>query len=98
MRLTGGLMLPAEAYTSPEVLARELRLLYAGSWTCLGRRDQLVTEQAVRVGDVGALLVLDGDTVRMFANNCRHRGHAAVARLVGLISDSYRAGGIVRTD
>jgi Rieske 2Fe-2S family protein len=79
MRLTDGLMLPAEAYTSPDVLAWELRHLYAGSWTCLGRRDELATQQAVRVGDVGALLVLDGDRVRMFANTCRHRGHELLA-------------------
>ena len=31
-------MLPAEAYTSAEVLAWEQRHLFAGSWTCLGRR------------------------------------------------------------
>jgi len=30
-------MLPAAAYTSPEVLAWELRHLFAGSWTRLGR-------------------------------------------------------------
>ena len=30
-------MLPAEAYTSEEVLAWERRHLYAGAWTCLGR-------------------------------------------------------------
>src|SRR3954454_18579058 len=30
-------MLPAEAYTSDEVLAWERRHLYAGAWTCLGR-------------------------------------------------------------
>ena len=35
------LMMPAEAYTAPEVLAWELRHLYAGTWTCLGRLDEL---------------------------------------------------------
>jgi Rieske 2Fe-2S family protein len=77
-------MLPAEAYTAPEVLAWELRHLYAGTWTCLGREDELlprgdgdrpVTQRAVRVGDVPALLVRGDDAVRMFANTCRHRGH-----------------------
>ena len=75
-------MLPAVAYTSPEVLAWELRHLYAGTWTCLGRLDELlpsdtakpVTQRAVMVGDVQALLV-SRDGVRMFANTCRHRGH-----------------------
>ena len=34
-------MLPAEAYTSDDVLGWELRNLYAGAWTCLGRLSDL---------------------------------------------------------
>ena len=82
-----GKMLPAEAYVSAEVLAWELRHLFAGSWTCLGRLDELlpadgdgrpVTQRAVMVGDVSCLLVRQGHqpgALRMFANTCRHRGH-----------------------
>ena len=80
-------MLPAEAYVSDEVLDWERRQLFAGSWTCLGRLSDLlpegtgrsVTQQAVAVGDVSALLVRDGEQVRMFANTCRHRGHELLA-------------------
>ncbi len=80
-------MLPAAAYTSPEVLAWEQRHLFAGSWTCLGRYVDLfpdttakpLTQRAVVVGDVSALLVRDGSSVRMFANTCRHRGHELLA-------------------
>jgi Rieske 2Fe-2S family protein len=74
-------MLPAEAYTSPDVLAWERRHLYAGAWTCLGRvgdlfpTDATITQRAVMVGDVSCLLVRDAEHVRMFANTCRHRGH-----------------------
>ena len=79
-------MLPAAAYTSEEVLAWERRHLFAGGWTCLGRLDELLpssleedgrpaTQRAVMVGDVAALLTRSGDTVRMFANTCRHRAH-----------------------
>ena len=76
-------MLPAEAYTSPEVLAWEQRHLFAGSWSCLGRLADLfpatpekpVTQRAIVVGDVSTLLVHDGSSLRMFANTCRHRGH-----------------------
>ncbi len=77
-------MLPAEAYVSAEVLDWERRHLFAGSWTCLGRLADLlpdgtaapaVTQRAVVVGDVSALLVRDGEQLRMFANTCRHRGH-----------------------
>lgn len=80
-------MLPAAAYTSPEVLSWELRHLYAGSWSCLGRMAELfpeterrpVTQRVVVVGDVSALLVKDGPSLRMFANTCRHRGHELLA-------------------
>ena len=74
-------MLPAEAYTSEPVLAWERRHLFAGSWTTLGRREDLfpaestLTQRAVMVGDIGCLLVRDKDQLRMFANTCRHRGH-----------------------
>ena len=77
-------MLPAEAYTSPEVLRWEMRHLFAGAWTCLGRTEELlpgadadgpVRQRATTVGDVTVLLVRDGGAPRMFANTCRHRGH-----------------------
>ena len=55
-------MLPAESYTSAEVWQWERRHLFAGGWTCLGRLDDLlgsgITQRAVMVGDVSALLVL----------------------------------------
>ncbi len=77
------LMMPAEKYTSPEVLAWERRHLYAGSWTCLGRLDDLfppeaerpATQRALAVGDVACLVVREQETLRMYANTCRHRGH-----------------------
>ena len=72
-------MLPAEAYTSEDVLAWELRHLYAGGWTCLGRVSDLLpeglTQRAVRVGDISCLVVRDQETPRLLANTCRHRGH-----------------------
>lgn len=78
-------MLPAMAYTSPEILDWERRHLFAGTWTCLGRVVDLlpsvgpngkpVTQRAAVVGDISVLLVRGGEGVRMFANLCRHRGH-----------------------
>jgi Rieske 2Fe-2S family protein len=81
-------MLPAAAYTASEVFAWELRHLYAGTWTCLGRVDELlptaaddkpVTQRAMRIGDVPVLLVRAAQRLRMFANTCRHRGHELLA-------------------
>ena len=51
-----GTMLPAEAYTSEAVFAWEQRHFFAGTWTCLGRAEELCTDgvrqRAVTVGDV----------------------------------------------
>ncbi|TDV54887.1 Rieske 2Fe-2S family protein [Actinophytocola oryzae] len=71
-------MLPARAYTAPEVLAWERRHLFAGTWTCAGRLDELLgdhTQRAVTAGDIPVLLTRHGESVTAFANTCRHRGH-----------------------
>jgi Rieske 2Fe-2S family protein len=73
-------MLPAEAYTSPDVLAWERRRFFAASWVCLGRVEAVFpegrTQVATTVGDVGVLLSVGGaGEVAAFANTCRHRGH-----------------------
>jgi Rieske 2Fe-2S family protein len=72
-------MLPRDAYTSPRVFAFEQERFFAGSWTCVGREDDLEgagAQRAVRVGGAGVLLVRGTDgRVRAFANTCRHRGH-----------------------
>jgi Rieske 2Fe-2S family protein len=77
-------MLPAEAYTSPAVLAWERRHFFAASWVCVGRVADLLPEGRTQVacpaGDVRVLVARDqsGD-VRAFANTCRHRGHELLA-------------------
>jgi Rieske 2Fe-2S family protein len=78
-------MLPGPAYTSPAVFAWEQRNLFAGTWTCVGRDEDLrgatngspkaVTQRALLVGDVNVLLTWLGDEIRAFANTCRHRAH-----------------------
>ncbi|MGZ4616347.1 MAG: aromatic ring-hydroxylating oxygenase subunit alpha [Actinomycetes bacterium] len=74
-------MLPADAYTSPEVFAWEQRHFLAGTWACVGRADALfeagtTTQRALTVGGVPVLLVADASGASAaFANTCRHRGH-----------------------
>jgi Rieske 2Fe-2S family protein len=77
-------LLPAVAYTSDDVLSWELRHLFADSWVCLGRDDELccdshgrpITQRGVVVGDVAVLLTFPSDgAVQALANTCRHRGH-----------------------
>ncbi|MER0243056.1 aromatic ring-hydroxylating dioxygenase subunit alpha [Streptomyces sp. HSW2009] len=76
-------MLPAAAYTAPEVFAWEQRHLFAGTWSCLGRVDDIftdgTTQHARQVGTVPVLLTRDGDRIAAFANTCRHRGHELLA-------------------
>jgi glycine betaine catabolism A len=79
----GSRMLPSDAYTSQDVWAWEQRHVYAGSWCCLGRVDEVcpgpVGQQAVAVGDVSVLLTWSEHGLRAFANTCRHRGHELLA-------------------
>ncbi|MFF5295300.1 aromatic ring-hydroxylating oxygenase subunit alpha [Paractinoplanes globisporus] len=70
--------LPAAAYTGHEIFEWELRHLFAGTWTCLGRADEVdegQSQRALTVGGIGVLLTFDEGTARAFANVCRHRGH-----------------------
>jgi Rieske 2Fe-2S family protein len=77
-------MLPAAAYTSAAVLAWERRHLFAGSWLCLGRGDELrrdgdgrvLTQRGLVAGDVPVLLTFPSSgEIYALANTCRHRGH-----------------------
>jgi Rieske 2Fe-2S family protein len=73
-------MLPAVAYTSPDVLAWERRHFFAASWVCVGRDEAVlgagVTQGATTVGGVAVLLARDPSGVlSAYANTCRHRGH-----------------------
>lgn len=79
-------MLPAAAYTSAAVFAWELRNLVGGTWACLGRTDELlsdsVTQRSVMAGDIPVLLTRDrtSGVLTALANTCRHRGHELLAR------------------
>src|SRR6266511_3618624 len=90
--------LPRVAYTSERVLAFELERLFAGSWVCVARAEDLPDpgdRLAVQVGDVGVLVVRDRDaTLRAFANVCRHRGHELLA--AGARAGRPAAGGLAR--
>ena len=82
-----GRMLPAGAYTSPEVLAEEHRRIFARQWICIGRTadvpnagDYLTAEiptanPAAAGGHRSVILVRDaaGD-IAAFDNVCVHRG------------------------
>jgi Rieske 2Fe-2S family protein len=70
--------LPTEAYRSQAVYDWETTRFFAGTWSCLGRLDDLLGPgqvRGVRVGGESVLLSREDDEVRGFSNVCRHRGH-----------------------
>ena len=75
--------LPAEAYTSEEVLAWERREFFDGAWVCVGRTSDLARpgdRRAAAIGEESILLVRDTDgALNGFFNVCRHRGHELLA-------------------
>ena len=74
-------MLPREAYVDPAVFAWEQQHIFSG-WTCVGHASDLAavgSQKAVGSGANAVLLVRGDDTVRAFANTCRHRGHELLA-------------------
>ena len=75
-------MLPRAAYVDPAVFEWEQRNIFSG-WTCVGNAGDLATvgaQKAVGTGPNAILLVrAEDDTVRAFANTCRHRGHELLA-------------------
>lgn len=76
-------MLPSGAYTSPEVLAKERRRIFANEWICVGRTADLPTRGdylTVTIpsadSDDRSIVVVRGDDDRIaaFDNVCAHRG------------------------
>jgi len=73
--------LPAAAYHSAEVFAWEQTVLFAGSWLCAGRSDELTAgdRRALMAGDQPIILTRTADgTLHCLSNVCRHRGHEVV--------------------
>jgi Rieske 2Fe-2S family protein len=72
-------LLPAEAYTSAELLAWEQRHFFEAGWVCAGTAQDLGApgdQTAVRVGRDGILLARGEDgRLHGFYNVCRHRAH-----------------------
>lgn len=70
--------LPGTDYHSPDVFALERERIFARSWICVARSEQLSEPGDYITAEVGAEspIVIRGDDgmLRAFANACRHRG------------------------
>jgi Rieske 2Fe-2S family protein len=73
-----GYSLPAPFYLSPEVFARDVRLVFGRHWIYVGVEPEIAEPGdffTVEIGSDSILIVRDDDmTVRAFHNVCRHRG------------------------
>ena len=70
--------LPGRDYHAPEVFAFERDAVFASSWMCVGRAEQLPEPGDYLTAEVAGEtpIVLRGEdgVLRAFANTCRHRG------------------------
>jgi choline monooxygenase len=77
--LDAGATLPASWYADPAIHRLELERIFARSWQCVGRTDQVADAGAflaAAAGHVPVVVVRDQKGVlRGFVNVCRHRGH-----------------------
>jgi choline monooxygenase len=85
--LAGGATLPAEWYTSPEILDRERRAIFARTWQYAGHVAMLPEVGdffTFTAGHIPVVVVRDQDgALRAFVNVCRHRGHQVVLEEAG---------------
>src|SRR5438132_772157 len=72
-------MLPRECYTSPEFFEFEREAVFARSWACVGRAEQIPDPGdylAVSVAGEPLLVVRTQDrSIKVMTAVCRHRGH-----------------------
>ena len=70
--------LPGTDYHAVEVFELERERLFARSWVCVGRSEQLPEAGdylVAEIADESPIVVRDGEGwLRAFANTCRHRG------------------------
>jgi carnitine monooxygenase subunit len=81
--LDGGATLPADWYTSPDILRLELERIFSRSWQYAGRAELARdpgTYFATAAGHIPVAVVRGRDgELRAFVNVCRHRGHEVVS-------------------
>jgi Rieske 2Fe-2S family protein len=91
--------LPRRVYTDADVFALEGRVLFARTWLCVGREEDLPDAGSYLTQEIGGerILVVRGEdrALRAFFNVCRHRGARLVeepcGRLRGAIGCPYHA-------
>jgi Rieske 2Fe-2S family protein len=85
--------LPGGLYTEPRVFALERDAIFAASWICVGREEDLAEAGSfLRVEVAGRpILIAAGDDLRprAFFNTCRHRGSCLVDETSG-VARSFR--------
>lgn len=86
--------LDAAWYTSAEIFEREQRAIFARSWICAGRSEQLAqTGSFITIEIAGESLILTRDAagaLHAFYNVCRHRGTRMCTEQAGTFKGSIQ--------
>jgi choline monooxygenase len=82
--------LPASAYRDAQLFERERDAIFANSWQCVGRSEQVVNVGAFITAEIASepIAVVRGDdgVLRGFHNVCRHRAFTVLAEPEGCVS------------
>ena len=85
--LEAGHTLPARWYADDAVFEEEKRRIFRRTWQYVGHAGQLAKPGdfiATRLGDIPIVIARDNqDSIRAFANVCRHRGSEVVLECAG---------------
>lgn len=86
--------LDAAWYVSPEIFARERERIFARSWICIGRSEQIATTGAFFTAEIAQehLIVTrdSGGKAHAFYNLCRHRGTRMCEQHAGTFKGSIQ--------
>lgn len=87
--------LPAGAYTSPEVFDWEQSELFASTWVCLGRLDELVAPGQVRGVEVAGEGMMRGTGNRGYRPGPLSAWEGTVYQFLTVMGHLYRGEGLV---
>src|SRR5207237_1831638 len=76
--MAGAKTLPQRYFVSPEIFAKEQRIIFSTQWVCVGHQSEITKPGdylIAEVADESLMIVRDKEErVRSFYNVCRHRG------------------------
>ena len=98
----GAMTLPGKYYTDPNIFNLEIENIFAKSWLCCGRCDEISNPgqyKLVTIYQESIILLRDeNNMLQAFYNVCRHRGTQLCVKLIGFKQNqccAHRTGCVV---